>query len=203
MRHGFIALLGLVLVQGCASTTEINTRYLTDTAVAPAPSVLLVGRTPETDMRARWENACAEVLEGRRLTVIRSHEALPLWYEAGNDRLLNWAREHNVDSLLIAEITGLLLAPQQLPTQSYMQSERNVGAPPVGTPTWSFWFGGGNKSTQAPTEIHEIEFQLLDRDGKTRWNGVGFTHEANELEAIARSQCQALQKSLTGLRLLP
>jgi len=203
MRYGVSALVGLMMLQGCASTTEIKTRYLTDTAVPVAPSLLLVGRTPETDTRTLWEDACADALTGGTLSLVRSHDSLPLWYEAGNERLLKWARDNQVDAVLVAEITGLLLAPPQVPPQSYMQSEHNIGDNPGATPSWGFFFGRDPDQTPVPPEIREIELHLLDNTGTPLWSGVALTHEANDLDAIASSQCKALKKTLSGLRLIP
>ncbi len=203
MRFGPSALLSLTLLQGCASTTDIDTRYLTDTAVPPAPSLLLVARTPEADTRARWESACADELGGGGLTLVRSHDTLPVWYEAGNERLLAWARDNAVDAVLVAEITGLLLAPPQVPQPNYMQSERAIGDNPGNSQNWGFFFGRNPDQVPAPPEVHEVEMQLLGNDGSARWTGVTATHEANDLEAIAGSQCKALKKTLSGLRLVP
>lgn len=198
------ALLCLPLVLGgCASTTKLTTRYLTDTPVDASTRLLLVARTPETKTRETWENTCADVLDIPSLSVQTSHRAMPLWYDAGNDHLLDWATKHGHDAILIAEITGMLLALPQVPAQNYMQQERSIGEDDIGSATWSFFLGRKEKETPPPPEVHEVEFQLVSPQGKMLWNGVGFTHEANELEAIARSQCKALKKNLQGLRLIP
>lgn len=205
IRH--LSLPGLCILAlalgGCATTTQLTTRYLTDTPVEPAARILLVARTPETDMRIDWENTCAEKLSTPGLEVVRSHKALPLWYEAGNELLQRWAAEHQLDAILIAELTGLLLAPPQVPAQNYAQQERSIGEDNIGAATWSFFLGRKEKELPPPPEVHQIEFQLIQPDGKTLWNGIGHTHEANDLDAIARSQCKALEMNLRGLRLLP
>ena len=203
MYRGLIACLFTLVLASCASTTNITTRYITDTAVPPAKKVLLVARTPEADVREKWEVTCADVLSNRKLDLVPSHTALPLWYEAGNDRLLAWARDNHADAVIIAEITGLLLAPPQMPAQSYMQSERGVAEDNIGAATWSFFIGRKEKKTPVPPEIHEVEMQMLSADGKVLWNGVAYTHEANDLEAIAKSECKAMKRNLDGLRLLP
>lgn len=197
------SLLSPLLLSACASTTDFNTRYITDTPVPPATSVLLVGRTPETADREHWENACASVLDSRKLTLIRSNTTLPLWYEAGNDHLLKWATENNVDAIIIAELTGLLLAPPQIPPQNFMQSERAIGEDDIGSSTWNLFLGRKEKQRPVPPETHEIEFQLIAKNGNTLWNGVAFTHEANDIKAIAKSQCRALKRDLDGLKLIP
>lgn len=199
---GFLS-LGILLLGACASTTDFDTRYITDTAVAPATSVLLVGRTPETNDREKWENACASVLDDRKFELVRSHTALPLWYEAGNDHLLNWASDNNIDTIVIAELTGLLLAPPQMPPNNFMQNERAIGEDNIGASTWGFFIGRKEKKTPMPPETHEVEFQMITADGKTLWNSVALTHEANDLEAIAKSQCRALKRNLGGLLLIP
>lgn len=195
--------LGTLLLSGCASTTDFETRYITDTPVAPATSVLLVGRTPETNDRENWENACAGVLDNRKFELIRSNAALPLWYEAGNDHLLNWASDNDIDAIVIAELTGLLLAPPQIPPNTFMQNERGIGEDNIGASTWSFFIGRKEKQTPMPPETHEVEFQMITAEGKTLWNAVALSHEANDLEAIAKSQCRALKRDLGGLRLIP
>src|SRR5690606_23773052 len=197
------ALLCLILLSGCASTTKLTTRYLTDTPVDASTRLLLVARTPEANTREAWENACAGVLDIPALAVQTSHQAMPLWYDAGNDHLLDWATKNGHDAILVAEITGMLLALPQVPSQNYMQRERSIGEDDIGSATWSFFLGRKEKESPPPPEIHEVEFQLLSPDGKMLWNGVGFTHEANEIEAIARSQCRALKKNLQGLHLIP
>lgn len=192
-----------LLMSACASTTDFNTRYITDTPVKPAHTVLLVGRTPESNDREKWENACADVLDNRKIELIRSNTALPLWYEAGNDHLLNWASRNNVDAIIIGELTGLLLAPPQIPANNFMQSERAIGEDNIGASTWSFFIGRKEKEIPMPPDIHEVEFQMITTEGKMLWNSMALTHEANDLAAIARSQCRALKHDLNGLRLIP
>lgn len=206
MRNGYRGLLISLLptaILGCASTTELTTRYLTDTPVEPAKRLLLVARTPETEVRERWEKTCSQIIDSSKLELIPSYTALPLWYEAGNEHILSWAKAHNVDAILIAELTGLLLAPPQIPPQNFMQSERGMGEDTIGDATWSFFIGRKEKDAPLPSEIHEVEFQLITADEATLWNGIAATHEANELEAITTSQCKALKRNLDGLRLLP
>lgn len=84
-----------------------------------------------------------------------------------------------------------------------MQNERAIGEDDIGGSTWSFFIGRKEKEAAMPPLIHDIEFQMLTPEGKTLWNSVALTHEANDLEAIARSQCRALKRDLDGLRLLP
>lgn len=198
----------MLLLGGCAATTDMTLRYLADSPVTAVRTMLLVGRTPEFDDRERWENACAKELRQRKLTLITSNTSLPLWHEAGNDHLLTWARENQVDAVLIAELTGLLLAPVQIPPQNFMQSERAIGEGSISPSTWDFSISRNSidrkeKPTSAPSEIHEVEFQLISPSGKTLWNGIGLTHEANDLEAIAKSQCRALKRNLKNHQLLP
>ena len=61
----------------------------------------------------------------------------------------------------------------------------------------------GNEPESTPLEAQDIEFQLQRPSGKVLWNGLLRTNEANQIEAIARSQCKRLQKTLSKSGLLP
>ena len=76
-------LLAVLFLSGCASTTEVTTRTVTDTPPPPAETLLLVAQSPEGDTRETWELTCRPIFERAGLTVLLSHQEVPLWYERG------------------------------------------------------------------------------------------------------------------------
>lgn len=199
---GLLTGLAVLWLGGCASTSTISTRYLSDAAAEPARRVLLVARTPEADIREAWENQCKEQLDSSAVKLVASHTVMPLWYEAGNDHLITWAQQHNIDAILIGELTALLLAPPQVPPEDFTRQERGLDNTGSQTPTWTFWFGDKDPEPVVPPLEHEVEFLFTDVDGTPLWNGIVRTHEANDLEAIAESQCRILGKALRDVQLL-
>lgn len=188
----------ILLLVACASTTEIQTRHRASGDRVPATHLLLVARTPEQGVRQQWERACADTLEGKGLTLTRSHKVLPGWFEAGTGALEQWARDRGADAILLGELTRLVLSPPNLPR------EDGPGEPGVEA-QWTLSLEDGKvKGAEQPAEARqEVDFQLIAPTGRRLWAGTARTHEANELAAIAHSQCRALHKTLVSLGLLP
>jgi hypothetical protein len=187
------------LLSACANTTSIATRYqvATDTRIH---SLLLAARTPEGDYRHAWEGACESALKTHGLTLINSDKATPDWHDPDPQPLVDWAKTNGVDAVLIVDITGLLLAPPQIPGQPDSQIVALRRAPnetPIGIPTWNLFIGKRAQAQPQSPRLHTMEAQLISNTGKMLWDGVLTTHEANDIGAIADSQCAALRKSLT------
>lgn len=189
----------------CARTSQVSTRYA---GVQPDPlpsQLLLVARMPESKQRQQWEQACLPHFQrSDSLSVTASADALPNWYEGGNARLLDWAQRHGTDTaILVFELTDLLLAPFSMPPGNVVSSERFRNENPMGEPTWQINLGGGENRPPDVPETRETEVRLIASNGDVRWEGVVLTREANDLAAIARSQCRAVQDTLSGQGYLP
>lgn len=189
-----------LLATACAPTSTTYTRYL-DSAAATSSAVLLAARMPDINQRRIWEQACVETLGTDGLRIATSHTLMPGWYEGDNDALLAKARRSGLDAILVAELSGLLLAPMQLPPRNQVSEERFTGPFESQPPRWQIQFGSDDQPP--PPEQRLATLRLIAANGETRWEGELATHEANDLEAIARSQCRALGKELRRLNLLP
>jgi hypothetical protein len=194
-----VALL-LLASAACAPTSSLQTRYLADNAPR-ADGLLLVARMPDPAQRRQWERACIDALAVPGLRIVSSHMVMPGWYEAGNDALLAQARQSGLAAVLVAELSGLLLSPMQLPPRNQVSEERFSGPHESQPPRWQIWFGAD--TPEQPTPHRQTDVRLIAASGQTRWEGELTTHEANDLGAIANSQCRALLKTLQAHQLLP
>lgn len=192
----FVWMMVLILA-GCARTTRIETRHQVETDAGPASHILLAARTPEENKRSEWENECAAILKRSGLKVTRSHKVLPDWQDPGSEALEDWARRRGADAVLLADITGLLLS------RPYMPEEDPATGEPEMQLQWTFYPGGEKPETEDDPVEEEIRVQWIAPDGQRHWAGTARTHDARELETVARSQCKALDKTLTELGLLP
>ena len=128
MRPLLRFLLPALLVAGCASTTQVTTRFTAEGSHPPRETLLLVAHTPEGGTRETWELTCKEIFSSSSLTILLSHQELPLWYEGGKNRILDWAQSNDVQRILVVELTHLLI---------------DAAAPPTGgNPTWQVGIGG-------------------------------------------------------------
>lgn len=194
-------LLATLLSVGCASTSQVITHYPEGGYVGEIAGqhLLLAGRTPEADIRAEWENACASVLEQAGLQVTRSHQVMPQWYEPGNEAVKRWAADRDVAVILVAELTGLLLAPFQQAREYRLNPDAGMAYDPVReevgiiTPIREF-----REIRDNPDLDQSIEATLFTGSGEALWRGELDTREANSIRAIARSQCRAMVKALSG-----
>jgi|SRR5690554_156533 len=191
----------LTLLSGCASTTTVVTRNSTDTIEAPVSKLLLIGRVDDLEMRQPWEQACAKQLQHNGLDVQSSYK---LWPQSlpEQEGLLQEASSQGFDGVLMAEIASLQLLPLQLPPDNVVSAERRPSsdASPR-TPGFQIHVAGAEQSeTLAQTQY--IEFHLQRANGEALWNGLLSTNEANQVEAIARSQCKTLSKTLKKAGLL-
>lgn len=194
-------LLAVLFLSGCASTTEVTTRTITDTPPAPADTLLLVAQSPEGDTRETWELTCRPIFERAGLTVLLSHQEVPLWYERGREALLEWAADNPVDRILLVDLTRLLMsAPHMLDRQELNPINQDNEV----RPTWRVGLDGERIKEAPPAEVEQrFPAYLLTGDGASLWHGVARTHEANDQTAIAKSQCLALRDTLRQARLLP
>ena len=201
MLQRLVILVACLTLAACARTSQVTTRFMGAMPATPPSHLLLVARMPERDQRQRWEQACLTRFHKReRAAVTASSDALPGWYEGGNDQLLNWAGNRSPDSaVLIFELTDLLLAPFSMPPGNVVSSERFRQEDPLGEPTWRINLGGAEDIPADLQEVHETEVRLITGAGDVLWEGVVQTREANELAAIARSQCSAVLDRLSEL----
>lgn len=198
MRATLLFALILTLA-GCASTTQVVTRSTVVAPKGPAHSLLLVAQTPENDIRETWELTCEPIFARTGLAVSLSHQSVPLWQNQGRDALLDWARKHQVDRILIVNLTGLLMQPPQFPNRHSL-NPMNENQPPA---TFHIGIGGTYKEPKQPPETQSYPVDLLNADGGNLWHGLARTHEANDEAAIAKSQCTALRNALEQKGLLP
>ena len=141
MRSLLSVLLPAVLLSGCASTTDVATRYTSDKTYAAIDTLLLVARTPEGNIRETWELTCKEIFSGNSLTILLSHQEIPLWYEGGKDRILDWAQKQGVDRILMVELTHLLIDAAQPPQPGNQLNPMDVNNNDI-QPTWQVGIGG-------------------------------------------------------------
>jgi len=193
----------LLTVTGCANTSTLVTRHVAEPGEPAVTNLLLVGRSPDLKTRRQWESACASRLQLTGLNIALSHH---LWTEEvlpPHDSLMQQARQSGFDGVLIGEITALLLAPMQLPPENVVSQERRSSSD-ASPQSEGFQITLGSKEPRAPElQDMDIEFQLLGAQGKMLWNGLLRTHEANQIEAIARSQCKRVREALSEASLLP
>ena len=194
-------MLATLLTVGCASTSQITTHYPEGgyTGEISGQKILLAGRTPEGSIREEWEDTCAPILEHAGFRVTRSHRVMPQWYEPGNEALKRWAATHDASMIMVAELTGLLLAPFQQAREYRLNPDAGMAYDPVReevgviTPIRDY-----REIRDDPALDQSIEVTLFAGNGDALWRGEVDTREANEVKAIARSQCQALVKMLGG-----
>ena len=187
-------LLAGLLLQGCASTSSVSTRFLADNSES-VRTLMVAARTPEPLLRKDYERACAAALGERAKGAYRS---LPDWHEAGYQQLVKGL---TLDAVLVIDITPLIITPMQMPPANEVSSERFGSA---AGPTFNTWESGGNQQATAVAGMnsYDIEARLIKADNQVLWEGLIRTNEANDLQAIARSQCQALDSHLRKLGLL-
>ncbi len=191
----------LLLLTGCASTTEVTTRTVTDTPPPAAETLLLVARSPESDTRETWELTCRPIFERAGLTVLLSHQEVPLWYEQGRKALTRWAAGHQVDRVLMVDLTRLLMSA---PHMRERQELNPINQDNEVRPTWRVGLDGERIKEAPPADVEQhFPADLLTGDGTSLWHGVALTHEANDQTAIAKSQCLALRDTLRQAALLP
>lgn len=200
----------LLLLGACAQTTQIEPRYLAPATVLPTTgtkALLIAARTPDTIYRANWETACSQAFSGQTMAISLSHKVLPDWDDRRVKGLSDWALRHQVGAILVVDIAALLLAPPQPPSgisnDTFGISQNGPNEDDIGKPDWSFFIGRKEKRKAQPPRLHSSEAQLLSASGTLLWDGLMTTHEANDLGAIANSQCQAIKRRLTKLKLLP
>lgn len=194
-------LLAVLFLSGCASTTEVTTRTVTDTPPPPAETLLLVAQSPEGDTRETWELTCRPIFERAGLTVLLSHQEVPLWYERGRKALVEWAGDHPVDRILLVDLTRLLMSA---PHMRDRQELNPINQDNEVRPTWRVGLDGERIKDAPPADVEQMfPADLLNGDGANLWHGMARTHEANDQTAIAKSQCLALRDTLRQARLLP
>ena len=202
MRPLLRFLLPALLVAGCASTTQVTTRFTAEGSHPPQETLLLVAHTPEGSTRETWELTCKEIFSSGSLTILLSHQELPLWYEGGKNRILDWAQSNDVQRVLVVELTHLLIDAAAPPTAGNRLNPMDQSAGEM-KPTWQVGIGGELAREDVPEALRQHGAELINADGKPLWTGIATTHEASNTGAIAKSQCTALRKTLKELALIP
>ena len=202
MRPLLRLLLPALLVAGCASTTQVTTRFTAEGSHPPQETLLLVAHTPEGSTRETWELTCKEIFSSSSLTISLSHQELPLWYEGGKTRILDWAQNNDVQRILVVELTHLLIDAAAPPAAGNQLNPMDQSAG-VMTPTWQMGIGGDLAEKDIPDALRQHGAELINATGKPLWTGVATTHEASNTVAIAKSQCKALRKTLREHHLIP
>lgn len=206
MRHQLWLIVGSLLLSACASTSDVATRYLASPAEISGPRMLLAGRSAEPHVRHDWEVACAEQLRGAGYRVTRSEESLPRWFEPGSEELIRWSQAHDVDVILIAELTRLLPGPMMVPPEADHRRDAGGAISRHGDErmlTIPLGESLRDRPRDTPQLQQSIEVMLLDQNGKPLWAADIDTHEANEIRAVAKSQCREIRKTLQELELTP
>lgn len=188
----------LALIGACASTTTVDTRYVAPDTGPALQRILLVAHTPEAAMQEEWETTCARKMARPGLEVVPSHTVATLGYSGGSEPLLRWAQENEAGGILLGELTQLLLAPLQVPPRDFMRPDREMNGG-LDAPTVGITLG---RQEPEPRMDHRLGFRLIRADGAILWDGITETHEANDIEAIAASQCAAIAETLTRLGLI-
>ena len=191
----------LAISAGCASTSTLVTRHSAGPGETPVRNVLLVGYTPEIELRRDWELACASRFDSRQLAVTASHTLVADLPE--RDVLLQLGNSRGFDAVLTAEITALQLLPLQMPPENVVSEERRASsdASPR-TPGFELTLAGADKPVPEANE-QDVELHLQRSNGDLLWSGLIHTREANQTSAIARSQCDRLAKALHKAGLTP
>lgn len=182
----------LVLVAGCASTSNVAVHY--DKRAEHGTQWLLAARTPEERYRTEWERACAPILSRAGYQVTQSHKAMPGWFEPGNTALKQRADELGLDGVLIVELTALLIA--RFPEMHETRLNPEAGSGLIGYHEQVVPIREFRAARDIPPSDQNVEVMLITVDGQPLWRGDILTREANSISAIARSQCRALIKAL-------
>lgn len=202
MRRALSFFLLLSVLLGCANTTEVTTRFSVDTPPSPANTLLLVADTPEEHVREIWELTCKDVFQQRALTILLSHQELPLWYEDGKNRMLRWAQNQGLQQILVMDLTQLLINAPAPPAAGNQLNP--MASPDQQTPaTWQMSLDGKAMPRDVDDTLREHDVEVFGANGTPIWTGIAVTHEANNLAVIAKSQCTALQRTLREQALIP
>lgn len=194
-------LLLAALTSSCASTSTLVTRHQAAPGVGPVTHVLLVAQTPDAERRTQWEKACASRLPSA-VIISFSHQ---IWPDAVPEReaLLQRSVSLGADAVLSVELAGLLLLPPQMPPENVVSEERRASSDASPRQRgFQITLSGQAPDTEGLPDP-EIEFQLQRPDGSVLWNALVRSHEANQIEALARSQCRRVAKTLKREGLLP
>ncbi len=191
----------LAICTGCASTSTLVTRHVAGPGETPVRNLLLVGYSPDADLRRDWELGCAGRFDNNRLQITSSHTLIPELPE--RDALLQLANSRGFDAVIVAEISALLLLPLQMPAENVVSQERRASSDASPRSTgFELTLAGVDKPVAEANE-QDIELRLQRSNGDLLWSGLIHTREANQTSAIARSQCQRLAKALVKAGLIP
>ena len=191
----------LASLHGCISTTRIETTFAAPAETA-ATSLLLAGRTVEQQFQQRWESRCQQELAAGNLQITLLHRASPNSAMPSASELSELAQQLGVDAVLSIELTALLLAAPQMPPDNIVSVERQPGMAAATVASYDIMLRGSQSTPQPLPDEQQIPAQFDRADGHTLWRGTLISHEANEIDAMARSQCRSLKKILRQLQLI-
>ena len=157
LRH----LLPILFLAGCASTTQVATRFTAEGVHPPQDTLLLVAHTPEGNIRETWELTCREIFSSSSLTILLSHQELPLWYEGGKERILDWAQDNDVQRILVVELTHLLIDAAAPPAAGNQLNPMEQTAADT-KPTWQVGIGGDLAKEDIPDALRQHGAELIN-----------------------------------------
>lgn len=194
------SMLLLLVLSGCTSTTQVNTRYYTTAEPTDSP-LLIVANMPDADTARQWEEHCQRQFVNDTLRVEISQAVFPQWFAQGQSAILDYAQTNEIDRVLVVNLTSLLLLPQQ----EMLHSGQNPLDQQQQRDHISVWRSGEGSQRDVeravdPVKRHRVE--LRNASGTLLWHAETQTREANSLRAIATSQCKALASELRDVNLI-
>ena len=199
-----LTLPAVLLLAGCAATTEISTRFLDEEPAIENNRMLLVAQTPEPDIRDQWERTCADIFRDAGFEVTRSGRVMADPMEGTTEELIKLAGQRDTGLVLVGDLTRLLLMPEpvrDLPGAGERRDRERM------EPTWTIELGPERERQKAEREAREepphLEARLMTGTGTPIWEAESVTEEAREGRAISRSHCRAILRELQEHGLVP
>lgn len=183
-----LTLLASSLLSGCVSSSLLHNEKVGPQTPTLA-GVLVAGRTPDSKLRAQWENHCAKALGDLALASSQT-AAVEASFPNDQEAIMKVARNNNLSAVLFAEISPLKLYASQLPATTESQAERlGQSGGTLNIPL------RGEKNTVPELPEQYIEFSLVNLQQQVLWSAIVQTHEANAIKPIAQSQCKSIRKA--------
>jgi len=189
-----LVLVAASLLAGCASTTEILRSTSEAVPTKPAHSLLVAGVSTDDALRRRYESVFVEELQKARIAGIASSTLIPTTQGLTMTEIREkmHAAATQADAVIHVQLVALTstqtLSPADIPAEQAPASRDvngislTINAPPPGT--------NSVRGTQLDVELQATLYELPQR--KLLWSVTTRTHEANKIEAAARSHARAL-----------
>ena len=114
-------------------------------------------------MKRLEERIGRPIFERAGLTVLLSHQEVPLWYERGRKALVEWAGDHPVDRILLVDLTRLLMSA---PHMRDRQELNPINQDNEVRPTWRVGLDGERIKDAPPADVEQMfPADLLDGAG--------------------------------------